>query len=39
MDFWTAPESRPSSSIDQSTIMSPVLAERLFLGINESPES
>ena len=39
MDFWTAPESRPSSHIDQSTVMSPMLAERLFLGINESPES
>ena len=33
MDFWTAPESRQSSSIDQSTIMSPLLAEWLFLWI------
>ena len=39
MDFWTAHESRPSSHIYQSTVISPVLAKWLFLGINESPES
>ena len=33
MDFGTAPESRQSSSIDQSTIVSPMLAEWLFLWI------
>ena len=33
MDFWTAPESRQSSPADQFTVMSPMLAEWLFLWI------
>ena len=33
MDFWTAPESRQSSPVDQFTVMSPMLAEWLFLWI------